>query len=147
MTVPHTRRSMLSPAATCAAIAFTTGSDSSMPPNRPSGPSTRAKGLRKPLTSQRVIGFSWRAERSCSCRSRPYRNAALGTRASFPSRACVAATAVLALEAFAVARELALELFAPLLRRVHAPALVLVELQRRIHARDVVPPEGIRQLL
>src|SRR3954467_13286541 len=55
--------------------------------------------------------------------------------------------AVLALEALAVARELALELLAAGLRRVHAPRLVLIEGQRGVHARDVVAPEGVGQLL
>src|SRR5205814_2143939 len=48
--------------------------------------------------------------------------------------------------ALTVARELALELLASLLRHAEAPSLVLVERQGRIHARDVVAPERIGKL-
>src|SRR5690349_4267481 len=58
-----------------------------------------------------------------------------------------AARAVLAVETLAVAGELLLQLLAALLGHRHAPRLVLVEGQRRVHARDVVAPERIGQLL
>jgi hypothetical protein len=51
-TVPQTMRSGRVPAGSCAAIACATGTESSTASSVRSAPSTRAKGVRTPLTSQ-----------------------------------------------------------------------------------------------
>src|SRR5512142_251529 len=54
---------------------------------------------------------------------------------------------VLAFEPLAVPRELPLQLLAARPRHGHAPRLVLVEGQGRVHAGDIVPPKRVGELL